>query len=51
MRASVAIVLAQTSRVMVSTRRMPQMPIHRLVTGPAMACPMLVAARTRPAAP
>ncbi|BDZ49483.1 hypothetical protein GCM10025867_17240 [Frondihabitans sucicola] len=30
---------------------MPQMPIQRLVSGPEIACPTLVAARTRPAAP
>ena len=30
---------------------MPQMPIQRLVTGPAMAWPTDVAASTRPAAP
>ena len=42
--------MVQTMSVRVSTRRIPQMPIHRLVNGPAMACPMLVAAKTRPAA-
>jgi hypothetical protein len=42
---------AQTASVAVSTRRMPQRPIHRLVTGPATAWPIEVAASTRPAAP
>jgi hypothetical protein len=46
-----AIAVALTSRVVVSTRRMPQRPIQRLVTGPAMACPIEIAASTRPAAP
>ena len=45
------IATAQTIIVVVSTRRMPQMPIQRLVTGPAIAWPIDVAASTRPAAP
>ena len=47
--AIVKIATAQTTVVRMSTRRMPQTPIHRLVSGPAVACPMLVAASTRPA--
>ncbi len=43
--------MTQTDRVRVSTRRMPQAPIHRLVMGPATAWPTLVAASTRPADP
>ena len=35
---------AQTASVVVSTRRMPQTPIQRLVTGPAIAWPIEVAA-------
>ena len=35
--AIVVIDSAHTMRVRVSTRRMPQMPIHRLVRGPAIA--------------
>ena len=33
------------------TGRMPQRPIRRLVAGPAMAWPMLIAPSTSPAAP
>ncbi len=40
-----------TALVRTSTGRMPQLPIHRLVSGPAIAWPMLVVARTSPAAP
>ncbi|GAB7304337.1 hypothetical protein MAFF212519_22120 [Clavibacter michiganensis] len=41
----------QTTDVRMSTGRIPQTPIQRLVSGPATAWPMLVAASTRPAAP
>ena len=34
-----------------STGRMPKRPISRLVMGPAIACPIDVAASTSPAAP
>src|SRR5687767_4590398 len=50
MRATAVTVTAQTMRVRVSTRRIPQTPIQRLVSGPAAAWPTLAAARTRPAA-
>ena len=40
-----------TAVVRISTGRMPQTPIQRLVSGPDSACPALVAASTRPAAP
>jgi hypothetical protein len=36
--------------VVPSTRRMPKLPIRRLVSGPLMAWPTLVAASTMPAA-
>ena len=49
--ATEAIDAAETMRVSVSTERMPQTPIQRLVSGPAIAWPALVAASTRPAAP
>jgi hypothetical protein len=42
---------AHTTMVSTSTLRMLQMPIQRLVSGPAMAWPRLVAASTSPAAP
>ena len=41
---------AQTTRVIVSTRRIPSRPIRRLVSGPAMACPIDIEPSTRPAA-
>jgi hypothetical protein len=40
-----------TTRVVMRTGRMPRRPMSRLVNGPAMACPIEVAASTRPAAP
>ncbi|MDQ0576099.1 hypothetical protein QFZ29_002322 [Agromyces albus] len=40
-----------TSSVVTSTGRMPSWPMRRLVSGPAMAWPIEVAASTRPAAP
>ncbi len=49
--ASVVMAAAQTARVVVITRRIPQTPIQRLVTGPAIACPIEVAASTSPAEP
>ena len=39
------IAIAQITRVVVSTRRIPQTPIQRLVTGPAIAWPTEVAPR------
>ena len=47
----VAIAKAQTMVVRMSTGRIPHRPIQRLVSGPAIACPTLSAASTRPAAP
>ena len=41
---------AQTAIVVISTRRIPSTPIRRLVSGPEIACPTLVAASTMPAA-
>lgn len=49
--ATAAMLTAQTEVVRMSTGRIPHWPIHRLVSGPAIACPMLEAARTSPAAP
>ena len=43
--------VAQIAMVTAMTGRMPQTPMRRLVSGPAMAWPMLVAASTRPAEP
>lgn len=43
--------ISATMLVRMRTGRMPQLPIHRLVSGPASACPMLVVASTSPAAP
>ena len=42
--------VAHTTVVRLSTLRIPHTPIQRLVRGPAMAWPMLVAASTSPAA-
>jgi hypothetical protein len=42
--------VAQTIIVSTRTRRIPHTPIQRLVSGPAIAWPMLVAASTSPAA-
>jgi hypothetical protein len=49
--AMIVTVTTHTARVSHSTRRMPHWPIQRLVSGPAMAWPMLAAASTAPAAP
>ena len=43
--------VAQMTSVTISTGRMPKRPMSRLVSGPATAWPIEVAASTRPAAP
>ena len=43
--------VTQKTSVTISTGRMPKRPMSRLVMGPATACPIDVAASTRPAAP
>ena len=48
---TVRMLSAQIAVVIASTGRMPHTPIHRLVSGPAIAWPTLVAASTSPAAP
>ena len=43
--------VTHTASVVMSTGRMPKRPMSRLVSGPAIAWPIEVAASTRPAAP
>ena len=50
-KAMAKMVIAHTAVVSTSTGRIDHAPIQRLVSGPAMAWPTLVAASTSPAAP